>query len=142
MLLDYAVAYAEPQTGALSHIFRGEEGVENPAAQIVGDTPAVVGETYPYVVAQLVGRDMEVSVAPGRQGGMLGVDDDVQEHLLQLMLVRQHPGKVLIDVQGYVDVAAGEVVSLQRHGLFNRRRYIQAFPLRLVLSSKGKQVID
>src|SRR5262245_31084025 len=89
MLLDDGVGNGQSQTGALAYFLRREERIEDFRLQVVGDSRAVVVdlELDRLVPGVVPGADDDGSAAVVREHGLLGVDDQVEQHLLDLMAV-------------------------------------------------------
>ena len=85
MLLDDAVADGEPQPGPLARHLRGEERVVDAAEDLRRDALAVVLHVQTYT--QVLLRGANADLAPQ---GILGVEQQVEDHLLQLAAIALH----------------------------------------------------
>jgi hypothetical protein len=91
VLLHDRVGDREPEAGALANLLGREERVEDPLLHVLG-TPAVVVdlEDDRRVLRFVPGADDERAAAVRREHRLLGVDDEVEQHLLQLVRVGEH----------------------------------------------------
>ena len=95
MLLDDGVSLGQPESGALADRLGGEERIEDPAPDVLRDARAVVVELQGDHAQGVVvpASDDERPAAVGGEHRVLGVDDQVQQHLLHLVGVREDEGQ-------------------------------------------------
>ena len=89
MLLHDRVRDGQPEPGALADLLRREERIEDLGLHIRRHARTVVGDLEGDRVAlDVVPRaDDERAAAVGREHRLLGVDDQVEQHLLDLVRV-------------------------------------------------------
>ena len=95
VLLHDRVGDRQAEPGALADFLRREERVEDLRLQIVGDSGAVVVdlEHDGFPIGVVPRADDEDAAAVRRQHRLLGVDHQVQQHLLDLVAVGEHRGE-------------------------------------------------
>ena len=127
-----------PRAGGLG----GEERVEDALEQVGRDArPRVLHLDPDHVARAERPHRQALLVALRALHRLLGVGDQVQEHLLELVRVRHRFGDLLVVVPHHVDSPHPELVApeLQRvvQHLIDRGRG----PLRLVLAREGQEVL-
>src|ERR1700693_4099328 len=137
------VTDAKSQAGALAHLFGGEERVKNSVG--LGDSGAVVDERYFY------GIDFGIDGAAGAYGdfaviarflnGVVGVVQDVQEDLLQLLSVAKRGRQVFVEFFDNLHAMAGKIVTAQLDGLAENCVYLHGFTLRWSLPGETQQIL-
>jgi hypothetical protein len=106
-----AVADAEAEPGPLADVLGGEEGVEDTGQDGLLDAAAVVRETDLHRAVAALRRHREQAGAAGGLDGGLGVEHDIEEHLLELVAVDGYLRQVVLQGGDDVDVAgAGQVL--------------------------------
>ena len=92
MLLHDRVGDRQPEAGALADLLRREERIEDLRLQLVGNARAVVVdlEHHRFLLGVVPGANDEHAAAVGREHRLLGVDDQVEQHLLDLVAVGEH----------------------------------------------------
>ena len=92
VLLDDRVRDGQAQAGALADFLRREKRVEDLRLQFLRDPRTVVVDLEDDGVAVDVvpAADDESAAAVGREHRLLGVDDQVEQHLLHLVRVGKH----------------------------------------------------
>ena len=141
MLLDDAVADRQPQPGPLPDPLGGEERIEDLLQMIGLDAGAVVLDADPDTRGRPAGRDAQHALAVRLGHRLLGVDDDVQDDLLQLVRIGQGLRQVLREIGLHLDVAHAHLVGAQlERGLDDAvdRRHDA---LGLVLAGEGQEVL-
>src|SRR5215472_11515491 len=105
VLLNDAVADREAKTGALAYLFCGEEGVEN-LSQVLGRYPrSIIGYTndYPPAARFDLGFQCQCPLLTAGADGLLGIDNNIQEDLLELVLIHVDSRKITkFAANGYV----------------------------------------
>ena len=126
VLLDDAVRYREPEPRALPHLLRREEGLEDARHDLGRDAGAVVLELDHHrrstVLFSFAGAHADGIALAAGQDGVLGIEQKVQEHLLQLVHVTlggRHAGGV---VELDVDAREAQPRRAQRQGLLEDGR--------------------
>ena len=92
MLLHDRVRDGQAEAGALADFLRREERIEDLRLHLVGNARAVVVdlEDDRLLIGVVPGADDEHAAAVGRQHRLLGVDDQIEQHLLDLVAVGEH----------------------------------------------------
>ena len=95
MRLDDAATDREADAGAAARRFGGEERIEDAAAHLVGDAGAAVADDDPHltVAAVVLGADGELPLAAPADHRLLGIGDEVGQHLGQLIRIGHGRGR-------------------------------------------------
>jgi hypothetical protein len=93
------VANGKSLAGALPNLLGREEGIEDAVANVQGDTRPVVLDFDLHILVDLSGTDGELSAMAcslrrGVTDGVRGVDDQIQEDLIQLIAVAFDAGQI------------------------------------------------
>ena len=115
MLLDDAVGHGQAQTGALAHRLGGEEGIEDARLDGLRDAVAAVAhlDAHQAPIPVHTGAQQQFAAALGLHG-VVGVVDQVDDHLAQLFRVADDERQVRGQVQAQLDVAQVEIVLRDR----------------------------
>ena len=91
MFLDDGIRHGQSEPSSLANILRGEEGIENLRLHFNGDAGAIVTDFQcDDLGLGIVPRaDDERTPAVRREHCLLGIDDQVEQHLLDLMRIRK-----------------------------------------------------
>src|SRR5207245_10184519 len=108
MFFDDAVADRESQAGAATCGFGGEEGVEDAREIFALDAEARVGD-FDFDVAVIRGA-AHFEHAAGRHG-VLGIQEEVQEDLLQAIGRSQNAGQIVSEILDNLNVGGAEGMS-------------------------------
>ena len=144
MLLHDRVGDRQPEAGALADILRGEERIEDLRLHVFRHARPIVGDLeHDRVAIEVVpGADDERAAAVRADHGLLGVDDQVEQHLLNLMRIgerlRQAGGERL-DGRDVVDAL---LVRAQRQRFANHLIEVDHRARRVALAREGQQVAD
>ena len=144
VLLRDGVRDRQPQTRTRADLLRREKRVENLALDIRGHARAVVAhlERHGVVPGVVPCADSERAAVVGGAHGLLGVDDQVQQHLLDLMGVgedlRQGRGQRGHDL----DIGGLLLVSAEREGFGDHLVDVDHRARRLPLPRERQQVAD
>jgi hypothetical protein len=108
VLLDDAITDAEAKPRALSHLFGGKERIEN----LVGmrNPVAVIGKRDLNCVSGLGGHDFNASGTADFMHGVIGVVENVEEHLLQLMGIADNVGESFVEMLDDIHAVTIEVI--------------------------------
>ena len=92
------VANGKSLAGALPNLLGREERVEDAVASVQGDPRPVVLDFDLHILVDFSGTDDELSAKTrslrrGVTDGVRGVDDQIQEHLIQLIAVAFDAGR-------------------------------------------------
>ena len=92
MLLDDRVRDGQTEARALPDLFRREKRIENLRLHVLGHTRAVVVdlEDHRVAIGVVPGADDQRAAAVRAEHGLLRVDDQVQQHLLDLVRIGKH----------------------------------------------------
>ncbi len=96
MLLHDAVADAQAEAGSLADLFGSEEGIENAVG--MRNALAVVAERNFDGIPRLGGHDFDAGGTAGFVHGVVGVVQNVQKNLLQLVGVADDIGQFFVEV--------------------------------------------
>ena len=108
MLLNNSVADRKAQSRAAPTRALGrEERVVNPLDVIPADALAGIGNFHRYTGGSCERLDGEPSAGWHR---VLGVQDQIQEYLLELVLVAQNAWQILAQLEPHLDPGAGQLV--------------------------------
>src|SRR5580704_4543880 len=116
MLFDDAIAYREAQTGAASCGFGGEEGIKNTREIFALNAHACVGYFDFYGAVICATSHFE---HPARKHGVFGVQEKIQENLLQTITRSQNAGQIGFQIFNHLNVASAERVSYERQCFVN-----------------------
>src|SRR5258708_18195718 len=101
----------ETQARPLPHFLCREEWLEHPPAQLSADAGPVVDDLRR--LAALVGIGPDGDGAWGFADGVLGIQHEVQHHLLDFLAVDQHRHQTRVQLERQGDVAQVELVLAQ-----------------------------
>ena len=139
----------QAESGALAGRLGGEERTEDQLPVRFGNPGAVVLDSQDDPLRAVRSeRDPDRAVAAMRADGLLGVDDQVEQHLLQLVAVAPYPAPervplVRVEVWSLQrDVVELEMVPAQRHRAAHHVGDRADAPLGRILPSRGKQAVD
>ncbi len=144
VLLDDRVGDGQAQAGSLAHFLRREERVEDLRPRLLRyPRPIVVHlEDDRVVLAVVPGADDEHAVAVRGQHGLLGVDDEVQQHLLQLVRVGEHLRQARRERGQDGDVRDALLVGAQRQRLLDDGVDVHHRARGVALAREREQVAD
>ncbi|MBA7591677.1 hypothetical protein ES708_33837 [subsurface metagenome] len=131
----------QPQPRPTAHLFGGEEGVKEVPQVLIGNSGSVIGKGSLYLVAHLFRGDGQGAFIMGLFHEMLGIDDNVKEHLLQLKIVSHDLGQVRGKAAFDRDIFHPLLVGTQFQHLLDNIVYIQHLLDGGVLSGKGEEVL-
>ena len=142
MLLDDRIRDGQPQAGSLPHLFRREKRIENPRLHVVGHARTVVVHfEHDRVAVGVVPRAHDQRAAAVRADhGLFGIDDEIQQHLLNLVRVREHLRQAGRQRLEDVDVAQPLLVRAQRERFPHDLIEIDHRARRVALAREGQQV--
>ncbi len=95
VLLYDGVRHGEPEAGSLSDLFRREERIEDPILHLFGKPGPIVVDLDDdrFTIAIVPGAHGQRAAAVGALHRLLGVDDQIQQDLLDLMAVGEDLGQ-------------------------------------------------
>src|SRR5690349_4165969 len=116
MLADDGHADAQAEAGAAAGTLGGVEGIEDARKSFGADADAVVLKGDDDAVAAAAGANLEAAGLADFADGLLGVGDEIQEDLDELVGVTQDAGKTSVGEKVHFDVVAaqGVFVKLER----------------------------
>src|SRR5215813_13386175 len=127
VLRDDAVRDGEPEAAALTRLLRGEERIED-AREVLGwNTVAVVGDLDAHAGFHERGADREQPAAVRLHHRVLRVLDHVQQHFLQVIVIRPDVGERL-QVGAHRDTLGLEARFLEGHDFPDLLRDLAARP--------------
>ena len=94
MLCNDTVTDAQAKAGALADFLCGEERVKEVFDVISGNTGAVIGEGSPYHIVNSFRGDSKAAPVIFLYHEMFGVDNEVDEYLLQLERICHNFGQI------------------------------------------------
>ena len=145
VLLHDRVGHGQPETGALADLLRREERIEDLRLQLVGNArPVVVDFEHDRFLIRVVPRAHdERSPRPlADEHRLLGVDDQVQQHLLHLVAVGEDLRQARRERVDDGDVRDALLVGAQRQRLAHHLVDVDHRARRLPLARERQQVAD
>jgi hypothetical protein len=141
VLADDGHADAEAEAGAAAGALGGEKRIENSGKHILGDTGAVIPNGGKDAGGQLAEANVDVAGGMGFADGLLGVADEIQENLNELVGVanggRQARGGVKLDL----NLVTAERMFVELESAIDDGVEIEGFFLRRGRARKFKQVL-
>ncbi len=141
MRFDDGAADREPQAHPLR--LGRHERLED-ALQVLGpNTRAAVGDGHDHARAlPAAAAHSELSLRLGPGHGVAAVDEEIQQHLLQLDPIARHGGKLRREVNAYADLTVDEVATHEREYLLDHLVHVDRLVLRFFLPQHGAQPRD
>src|ERR1700730_7040406 len=112
---DNAVANAQPQTCPFAGMFGGVKRIEN--ALRIDDASTVVGDVHFDGVMVMTGSNGDPPALAGFLDRIVGVIQNIQKNLLQLLRVSQRRGQGFIKFFKHFHAVTGEIIAAQLDGL-------------------------
>jgi hypothetical protein len=143
MFLDDRVGDRQPQTRSLADFFRREKRIEDLRLDLLRNSRAVIVDfENDRLVFGVVPRTGDEDAAAVRgEHRLLGVDDEVQQDLLELVRIgedeRQSRGERFVDG----DVVQSLLVRTQRERLAHDLVHVHHRARRVALAGEGQQVV-
>src|SRR5579862_3353167 len=134
-----SVADAQTETGALAGLLGGEERIKNTLH--VRDSGTVVADGDLNPLAGMRGAQENPPAATGFLDGVVGIVQQVQKYLLQLLRIPKNRRKLLVILLADFHTMARKVVSAQFGGLAKNRTHIHQFALDRALPRKAQQIL-
>ena len=141
-MLDGAKHRGEPEAGPFANLFGREKRVEDLRLHVIGNPgPVIIDfEDHGFLIRVVPRPHDEDAAAVGRQHGLFGVDDQVEQDLLDLMAVgeylRQAGGERVDDG----DVGDALLVGAQGQRFADHEIHVDHRARRLALAGEGQQV--
>ena len=106
---------AEAEAGAFADFARGEEGIENPAEVLVGNAVARIGDEQLDSVGlgNVARADADLPRRP-RPHRLFGVQQQVEQRLLELAAVAEDRGQAGLELGLQLDRLQAELIGAQR----------------------------
>jgi len=144
VFLDDGVGDREAQTGALAHFLRREERVEDAALLLDRNARTIVIDLEHGGAAIGIMRRAHDDGAPaiGANARLFGVDQQVEQHLLDLVAIGEHFRQTVRQGLDHLDVADFLLVGPQGKGFAHHLVQVDHRPCRLALAREGQQVAD
>ena len=139
VLFHDSIADAQTEAGSLSHLFGGEEGIENFIG--MGNPVTVVAERNFDGISGLRAHDLDAGWAANFVHGIVSVVQDIEKNLLQLMRVADDLGQSLIEVLDDIDAVTVEIVRTQLNGAPQNKIQLHRIALRWHLAREAEQVL-
>src|SRR5260370_32708242 len=139
MLAHDSVTDAQPQACALAYFFSREERIKDPLRIL--NALAVIAEQDFHPTAVLYRLNLDQAGTAGCPHRVVGVVDDVEEHLLQLVRVANQLRQTLVKLLHYVHTLVGKVISAQSNGLSQNVINLQRLALWRTLPRKAHQLL-
>src|SRR5579863_4637563 len=140
MSADDSIANAEAEARALGGLFGGVKRIED--ALGVWDAGTVVGDSYFDVLIVAARVNHDASALSGVLNGIVGVVQDIQEDLLQLLGIAECRGQVFVEVFDDLHAVAGKIVATKLDGLAQDVVDVNEFTLHRPLASEAEQILD
>ena len=123
-------ADAEPQAGAAAGTLGGVKGVEDARKRFWADAHAVILNGDRKLPADPAGTNLDAAGVADFADGLLGVGDQVQKHLNELVGVPDDAGKIGFWMEIHLDIVAAQRVFLQLKGALEEVVEIEGLFLR------------
>src|SRR4029077_12319016 len=137
---DDAIANAQAQARAFRGLFCGVEGIEDTLG--VRHAGAVVGDGDFDVLFVSNGVNHNAAALSCILNGVIGVIQDIQEDLLQLLRIAECWREIFVEVFGDLDSVAGKIVAAKLDGLAEDIVDVNEFALHGALAGEAEQVLD
>ena len=145
VLLDDPVGDGESEPGALVDFLGREERVENPRQDVAIDAGAGVADARDDRVAGRRPGSVVMSIVPGRpvgDDGMFGVDQHVEERLMEQQRIRDHERRILGVAADHLDAGARERGAAAREGALDTRSTVSRRRTMRPRTREHQQVAD
>ena len=125
-LVDDPVHGGEPEPGASTSCFGGEERLEQPAPSVFVHPDAGVGKSQPDALVAIVGKMLSNpfggrvhdggcdSDCPSPRHRVAGVHDEIHQYLFDLAAIREHPGGDRVELGYELDARADQSPGQRR----------------------------
>ena len=144
VLLDDPLAEREAESRPLPARLRREEGLEDPRPDLGRNPRPGVADLEPHPVPLAVEPCRDREPARRRHGAhrVLGIHDEVHQHLVESVGIRPEDGQVLGEVEDDLHVARPQLVAEKLDRLPNHVVESDLAALGRVLAREGKEVAD
>src|SRR5215831_7048936 len=139
MLFDNPVANAQAEPGSFPDLFGGEERVKDTIGLM--NSVTIVAERNLDKIALAGGSDVDSGAAARFPHRVIGVVEDVEEHLLKLLRVPNDERQVVLKLLRNRDPAAMEVVGAQLDRPLQDRVQLDRLALWRHLAGKAQKVL-
>ena len=150
MLLDDSVRHAQAEAGPLTHLLRGEERLEDPRQGVARNAGTIVGHgdhdpglalvhTHPGGDANGIAHPLAADAAA--EDSLLGIQDQVEEHLLKLMGVAFGGGHTLAVGRADANARQHELRRAQAERLLDGLAHVDGAALGLPLPREEQQAL-
>ncbi len=106
------------------------------------DAEPVVAEGNFDRVARLGGHDLDAGGAADFVHRVVGVVEDVEKHLLQLVSIADDIGKILVEMLDDLDAVTVEIVRTQLNGAAQNKVDLHRIALRRHLAREAEQILN
>ena len=92
MLIDDGIGHSQSETGSLADFLRRKKRIEHPSVLVLRNSrPIVIDLEHGGAAIGIVRRAHDDGAAAvGANAGLLGVDHEVKQHLLDLVTIGEH----------------------------------------------------
>ena len=144
VLLDDRVGDGQSEAGAFSDFLRREERIEHARLHVFRHARAIVVhlENHRVFLRVVPGADDQRSAAVGAEHRLFGVDDEIEQDLLNLVRVGEDAGQAGGERLEDVDVAQPLFVAAQRERLAHHLVEVDHRPRGVALAREGQEVPD
>ena len=143
MFLHDAVDDRETQSGAYAHRLGGEEGIENARGNLRRNPRAIIAHLEGHPPRGDASRaHSDPAAAAALLDGLLGVHQQIEHHLLQLVGIRQGERKFPVQFQHYGYILYLELVTAQGQGALDNFVQVHRLALRFFPAGKQQQIFD
>ena len=149
MGLDNAMADGKPQSGALAHVLGGEKRIEYPPQVLFRNAAAGIDDRYCHHRLGLGSRRPRILRAAGGNGDgallldrVLGIDEHVHDHLLDLVGVNPDRRQRPVEVHGNLDIAQMRRLLDDSHRIIDHLVEVGEFLFRQLFAGKIQQPLD
>ena len=139
MFADNAVANTQAQTGAFADVFGGKERIKNTFG--IGNAQAAIAKRNLDERAGAGAPDLDAGGTRAFADGVVGIVEDVQKHLLDLVGISDDRGQGLVEAFDHLNAVTDEVVRTQVQSALQDGIKLDGLALRRPLAGKAEQIL-
>src|SRR5262245_44288594 len=141
MLLDYSVTKAEPEPRSFAGFLGSEEGIKNLSRVVFRNSRSVVLDDDSDSPSRKSGAEANAALGLMCLNRLARVVYDIEEHLLNLVRVQHHQGKIRSQVADDLDITRPELIVQELHRGFHQTVYIRKLALGRMPSGEAEQIL-
>src|SRR4030042_223925 len=142
VLADDPMADCQAQAGPLADCPGGEERIKNPLLDLLRDAAAVIAYGDQDCLPLDTAGQNQLAFAMSGPHGRFGIDDQVQQDLLELLRVSHRGWKLGIQLQPDTDVPGPQRVGAQGQGGAHQLVQVNRRSLRFLLPGESEQSLN